>query len=107
MSELDLLLVRRARRIVGLEDRLATLDRSLHESWASEKRLAAKIAQLEAALRTAPCPKPMSPASDGFGYLTTADCQARGECGCDQGAALQSETNCDPPFANRDPRGGE
>jgi hypothetical protein len=44
--------------------------------------------RLREALGTAPCPRPIQPATDGYGYTTTADCVNCGNCGCDQGAAL-------------------
>jgi hypothetical protein len=79
-------------RIAQLEADLKDTQDALAETCEALAVEHAAVEKLEAALRTCPCPRPVSPASDGFGYLTTADCKARGECGCDQGAALQAET---------------
>lgn len=49
-------------------------------------RLISAAPDLFEALATARCPHPANGAPD---WLTTEDCLARGECGCDQGAAIR------------------
>lgn len=46
---------------------------------------ASRIGLLTAALNSSPCPRPVNTAPHG---LTVEECIKRGECGCDNAAAL-------------------
>jgi hypothetical protein len=64
-----------------------------YASGPANAHLIAAAPELFEALATALCPHPANGAPD---RLTTEDCLARGECGCDQGAAIRKARSVAP-----------